>query len=143
MAAPANAMTIVASHYRCKQHLVFWGICALIGLAVAEPALSAENAFDGTYTGKRVPTKGSSSACGAEEDVSVTIHDGALTFTDKAFRNFSIGFDPKQDGSFGEISTGMGGAAVVIEGRIVARVLDADVTNGSCEHHWHLTKTPP
>ena len=127
-----------------KQHrLAIFGICALIGLAVAEPALSAENAFDGTYTGKRVPTKGSSSACGAEEDVSVTIHDGALTFTDKAFRNFSIGFDPKQDGSFGEISTGMGGAAVVIEGRIVARVLDADVTNGSCEHHWHLTKTPP
>jgi hypothetical protein len=131
---------IVITH--TQHRLVILGICALIGLSVAEPALSAENAFDGAYSGKRVLTRGSSSACQSEEDVSVTIHDGALTFTDSAFRNFSIGFDPKQDGSFGEISTGMGGAAVVIEGRIVGSVLDADVTNGSCEHHWHLTKKP-
>jgi hypothetical protein len=128
-------MTIVTSHYRYKQHLVVWGICALIGLLVAEPALSAENAFDGAYTGKRVLTKGSSTACPSEEDVSVTIQGGALTFTDSALRNYSIGFDPRQDGSFGEISTGRGGTGVLIEGRIIGGVLDADVTNGACEHH--------
>jgi hypothetical protein len=56
---------IVTSHYRHKQHrLVVWGICALIGLAVAEPVLSAENEFDGVYTGKRLLTKGPTrSAC--------------------------------------------------------------------------------
>ena len=42
----------------------FGVICALIGLAVAEPVLSAENEFDGVYTGKRLLTKGPTrSAC--------------------------------------------------------------------------------
>jgi hypothetical protein len=31
---------------------------------------------------------------------------------------------------------------VLIHGRIVGNVLDAHVTNGPCEHHWHLTKKP-
>jgi hypothetical protein len=131
---------IVTSHHRYKQHLVVWGICALIGLAVAETTLSAENAFNGAYTGKRVLTKGSSPACPSEESVSATIHDGVLTFTNSALRNYSIGFDPHPDGSFNEISTA--GASVFIQGRIVGNVLDADVTNGPCEHHWHLTKAP-
>jgi hypothetical protein len=58
-------------------------------------------------------------------------------------RDFSIGFDPRPDGSFGLISTAIGGASVFIEGRVVAGVLEADVTDGPCEHHWHLTKKPP
>jgi hypothetical protein len=131
----------VTSHCRYKQHLVVYGICALIGLAVAEPALTAENAFDGAYTGKRVLTKGSSPACPSEESVSATIHGGVLTFTNSALRNYSIGFDPHPDGSFSEISTA--GASVLIQGRIVGNVLDADVANGPCEHHWHLTKKSP
>jgi hypothetical protein len=118
-------------------------MCALIGLTLAEPALSAENAFDGAYTGKRVLTKGSSTACPSEENVSVIIQGGVLTFTNSALRSYSIGFDPRQDGSFGEISTGRGGTGVLIAGHIVGGVLDADVTNGPCEHHWHLTKALP
>jgi hypothetical protein len=67
----------VAAHYRHKQRrLVVWGICALIGSAIAESALSDENAFDGAYIGKRARTNGSGPACPAEDDVSVTIRDG-------------------------------------------------------------------
>jgi hypothetical protein len=134
---------VVTTHYRYRQRrLVVWGICALIGLAVAEPALSAENAFNGAYTGRRVLTKGETPQCVPSEDVSVTIEDNVLTFSDSALRNFSIGFDPHPDGAFGLISTAISGGAVLIQGHIVGNVLDADVTNGPCEHHWHLTKKP-
>jgi hypothetical protein len=92
------------------------------------------------YTGKRELTKGSAERCVASEDVSVTINGGALTFTDSALRDFSIGFNPHEDGSFGLISAAIGGTAALIQGRIVGGVLDADVTDGPCEHHWHLTK---
>jgi hypothetical protein len=118
---------------------VIAGIC---GLAAAASALGADT-FDGAYTGKRVLTKGSGPACPTDDDVSVTIHGGALTFTDSALHDYSIGFDPRPDGSFILISTGLRGAGVLIQGRIVGDVLDADVTNGPCEHHWHLTKPPP
>ena len=77
-------------------------LLCMIGLAVVGPALSAENAFDGVYTGKRVLTKGSGPTCPSEDDVSVTIHGGVLTFTNSALRDFSIGFDLHPDGSFGE-----------------------------------------
>ena len=103
----------------------------------------AADAFDGAYTGKRVLTKSSGPACPTDDDVSVTIHGGALTFTDSALRGYSIGFDTRHDGSFDLISTGISGGGVLISGRIVGGVLDADVTNGPCEHHWHLTKPPP
>ena len=99
--------------------------------------------FDRVYTGKRVLTKGSGPACPTDDDVSVTIHGGALTFTDSVLPDYSIGFDPRPDGSFSLISTGISGGGVLIEGRIVGDVLDADVTNGPCEHHWHLTKRLP
>ena len=135
---------IVTTHHSCRQrYLVVLGICGLIGPAVAEPASSAENAFDGAYTGSRVLTKGSSQLCVRSEGVSVTIRGGALTFSDSVMRDFSIGFDPRRDGSFGLISTAIGGASVFIEGRLVGGVLEADVTDGPCEHHWHLTKNPP
>jgi hypothetical protein len=117
-----------------------WGICGLIGLAAAGPTLGVDT-FDGAYTGKRVLTKGSNPSCVTSDDVSVTIRGGALTFSHSKLRNFSIGFDPHQDGSFRMMSA-IGGAAALIQGRIVAGVLDADVTNGPCEHHWHLTKNP-
>jgi hypothetical protein len=113
--------------------------CAM-GFAVVGPTLCAENTFDGVYMGKRVLTQGSDPTCPTEENVSATIHSDTLTFTNSALRNFAVGFAPRADGSFGEIYTGVGGSAVLIKGHIVGDVLDADVTNGPCEHHWHLTK---
>jgi hypothetical protein len=136
-------MTFVMSRYRYKQHLVVWGICGLIGLAVAGPTLSDENVFDGAYTGKRVLTKGPTPQCVPSEDVSVIIKGDTLTLTNSALRDYPLGFDPHPDGSFSLISTGASGAGVLIQGRIVGSVLDADVTNGPCEHHWHLTKKAP
>jgi hypothetical protein len=115
-----------------------WWLGGLIGLE-AGPTLAAD-AFDGTYSGRRVLTKGSTPQCVPSEDVSVTIQGGALTFSDSALRNFSIGFDPHPDGSFGLISSAINGASVLIQGRIAGNVLDADVSNGPCDHHWHLTK---
>jgi hypothetical protein len=127
---------VITSHYRHNPHrLVVWGICGLIGLVVAEPALSDEDAFDGTYIGKRVRTQGSGPACPTEDDVSVTIQGGALTYTHSVLRNFVLGFDPHRDGSFSETYSDADGGFVLIQGRIVGNVLDADVTNGSCEHH--------
>jgi hypothetical protein len=115
-------------------------LLCMIGLAVVGPALRAENAFHGVYTGKRVLTKGSGPTCPTEEDVSVTIYGATLTFTNSALRNFAMGFDPHPDRSFGEIYTDIGGASVLIRGRIVGDVLEADVSDGPCEHHWHLTR---
>jgi hypothetical protein len=129
---------IVRTAYRYTRLLVIAVTCSL---AAAAPTMAA-GAFDGAYTGKRVLTKGLEQ-CAASEDVSVTIHGGALTFTDSALHDYSIGFDPRPDGSFDLISTGLSGAVVLIQGRIVGDVLDTDVTNGPCEHHWHLTKNPP
>jgi hypothetical protein len=140
-------MTRIATCVHCNKRLsrgpLLVGVtCGLISLAAAARTLGADT-FDGAYTGTRVLTKGSGPACPTEDDVSVTIHGGALTFTDSALHDYSIGFDPRPDGSFGLISTGLSGAGVLIQGRIVGGVLDADVSNGPCEHHWHLTKNPP
>jgi hypothetical protein len=140
MPAMASILTI---HHRYKRprrrRLAALGICGLIGLAAAGPTPGADP-FDGVYSGRRVLTKGLAPPCVPSEDVSVTIQSGELTFSDSALRNFSIGFDPHPDGSFGLISTAINGASVFIEGRIVGEVLDADVTNGPCEHHWHLKR---
>jgi hypothetical protein len=132
---------IVRTAYRYKRHLMVSGTCGLLGLAAAGLTLAADT-FDGVYSGKRVLTKGTDPACPANEPVSVTIRGEALTFTNSALRNFVMGFEPHPDGSFGGISTGGRGGAVLIQGRIVGNVLDADVTDGPCEHHWHLTKQP-
>jgi hypothetical protein len=135
--ATFRAMTIVTTHY--PYSLMIAGIFGL--LAAAGPTLGADT-FDGTYTGKRVLTEGSPRQCIPSENVSVTINGEVLRFTDSALHNYAIGFAPHPDGSFGSISTGNGGGAALIRGRIVGSVLDADVTNGPCEHHWHLTKVP-
>jgi hypothetical protein len=116
------------------------GICAIICLATAGRVLGAESAFNGVYTGKRVLTKGSGPTCPSEENVSVIIQDDELTFTNSALQNFAIGFDPHPDGSFTETYVDSGGIYVLIRGRIVGDVLDADVTSPSCQHHWHLKK---
>jgi hypothetical protein len=125
-----------------RHRLMISVICGLLVVAVAEPTLGATDTFDGVYAGKQVLTKGSGPACPTGDDVSVTLHGEALTFTNSKLRNFSIGFDPHQDGSFRQIYTDIGGASVLIQGRVVGNVLDADVTDGPCEHHWHLTRGP-
>jgi hypothetical protein len=117
-----------------------WSCCWVICLAVAGPALSAGNTFDGTYTGKRVLTKGIDRTCPTEDDVSVIIHGESLTFSNSKLRGFIIGFEPRPDGSFSEVSTGIEGTTVQIDGHIVGDVLDADVTTTACQHHWHLTR---
>lgn len=123
-----------------QHRLVVTAGCAIVYLLGPGLALGADNTFDGVYAGKRVLTKGPTPPCVAEESVSVAVHDGTLSFTDGALRNFVIGFEPHQDGSFTRIYTDIGGATVFIEGRIIGDVMEVDVTNAPCEHHWRLTK---
>jgi hypothetical protein len=117
-----------------------WSRCCVVCLFVAAPALGAENTFDGTYTGKRVLTKGIDQTCPTEDDVSVIIHGESLTFSNSKLRGYVVGFEPHPDGSFSETSTGIEGTIVLIEGRIVGDVIDADVTTSACKHHWHLKR---
>jgi hypothetical protein len=137
----SSIVTYAHRYKRPPRHqLMVWGACSVIGLAVVAGPVLAAGTFDGTYTGKRVLVKGPDAQCPSSEDASATIDGGVLTFTNSALHNFSVGFDPRKDGSFGEVST-IGGASVSIEGHIVGDVLDADVTNGPCEHHWHLSRS--
>ena len=107
-------------------------------LAVAGgPALGAEHTFDGTYSGQRALTKG---PCAAADDVSVTIHGEALTFTNSALKKSVMGFFVRQDGSFDQIDTDVDGDRVHIVGRITGDIIEADVDNPPCEYHWHLKK---
>jgi len=142
---PTHMARIVTTHYRYKRPprkpVTRPWLAGMIGLLVAGPTLGAD-IFDGTYTGTRVLTKGEADRCPAKEDVSVTIRGEALTFTNSQLHNYVLGFDPRPDGSFGQIHTDMGGTSVLIRGRITGGVLDADVTGPVCEHHWHLTKSP-
>jgi hypothetical protein len=112
-----------------KRWIIRLEMCSLAFLAIAGPVVAAGDSFDGVYTGKRVLTKGPPGQCPAEESVSVTIEDHVLTFTNSALKNFAIGFDPHPDGT-----------TVEIQGRITGAVLNADVTNPPCEHHWRLGK---
>jgi hypothetical protein len=107
---------------------------------VAGPVLSADDTFDGAYTGKRVLTKVLGPQCLAEGDVSVTIHGETLTFTNSALPNFLIAYNPDPDGSFSQVYVDIGGDTVTIQGRVTGGFLDADVTNAPCEYHWHLKK---
>jgi len=109
-------------------------------LGVAAVALAAGNSFDGEYVGNRVLTKGPTPQCPAEETVSVTIHDGVLTFTNSALHNYAMAFDLEPDGTFTETHVDVGGDVVDIRGRISGGVLEADVDNPPCEHHWRLKK---
>ena len=116
-------------------------VVVMVCLAVVGPAFGAEQRFDGVYSGKRSLTKGPASpTCPAEEDVSATIHGETLTFTNSALKEFTMPFYPGQDGSFGETYTGEGGTTVHYKGRVIGDVIDADVTNPTCEHHRHLKK---
>jgi hypothetical protein len=106
--------------------------------ASASPGVA--ESFDGSYVGERLLTQGDPSACVDKDAVSVTIHGGALTFTDSAAKNYTISFSLRSDGSFDQLSANVGGAVVDIRGRITSGVLDSDVTSAHCVHHWHLEK---
>jgi hypothetical protein len=121
-----------------KLNVIVSAIVASICLTIVRPATA--DPFDGVYTGKRSLTKGSVPPCTAEEDVSVTISGETLTFTNSKLRHVGLGFYPHQDGSFTEIYQDIGGGTVLIEGRIVGDILNADVSDSTCEHHWHLKK---
>jgi hypothetical protein len=125
---------------RPNPFLMVWGVFSLICLVFAGPAPAAEHSFDGVYTGNRLLTKGSALMCPAKEDVSATIHGETLTFTTSGLKKFGMGFHPRQDGSFSQLYEDIGGAHVIIRGRIVGDVLDADVTQDPCAYHWHLKK---
>jgi hypothetical protein len=128
--------------YRGEHHRALFVICALICVAVSEPLYGAESTFDGVYAGKRVRTDGPPHLCLAEENVTVTITRDILKFTNGALQNFTLSFEPKEDGSFKETYDNISSSTVLVEGRIVGDTLDADVFNLStnCKHHWHLTK---
>jgi hypothetical protein len=113
--------------------VIFWIIL------LAAPSATLAGSFDGTYTGKRVITKGDEGSC-PTEDVSVTIKDGTLTFTDSNAKDYMISFNPHPDGSFRQLSANIGGAVVDIRGYINGSTLDADVISAQCQHHWHLEK---
>ena len=127
---------------RLERRLAVSGICGMICLAVAGSALSAEDTFDGVYTGKRVLTKDTGGpGCPAADEVSVTVHGKMLTVTISEHQTFVISFNPHQDGSFLEIYVDPSDDdTVTVQGRIAGGFLDADVTNPPCEHHWHLKK---
>jgi hypothetical protein len=114
------------------------GGCGALSCGSRGAALGAEHKFDGVYSGKRVLTKGSCPA--AVDDVSVTIHDETLTFTNSALKKFVMGFFVRQDGSFDQIDTDIDGDRVHIVGHVTGDVIEADVDNPPCEYHWHLKK---
>lgn len=82
-------------------------MCGIV-LLVA-PSVTLADPFDGTYTGKRVTTKGDEPSCPTEDNVSVTIKGSTLTLTDSNAKEYPISFDPRPDGSFHELSANIGG----------------------------------
>jgi hypothetical protein len=102
-------------------------------LAVAGPALGAENRFDGVYTGKTTLTKGSNPTCVAYDDVFIIVHGKTLKFTNNRLRNFLIGFYPRKDGSFRQSHVyNKQGSFVNIQGHVTGNLIEADVTNPPC-----------
>ena len=83
---------------------------------------------------------GDPAACVAKDAASATIQGDQLTFTHSAEKGYTIGFSPRADGTFVQLSANTRGIAVNIRGHIGAGVLDADATSASCTHHWHLEK---
>jgi len=129
------------SHWHTERRSVVFGICGMICL-IAGPALGDENRFDGEYIGTRTLVEGGSenANCPATDDVTVTIKGETLTFTNSALKKYTMAFDPNKDGSFQDVSIDVDGGTVDIHGRVVGDVIDADVNNPPCEHHWHLKK---
>jgi hypothetical protein len=121
-----------------KRRIRLW-ICGLAFLAIAEPAAAAADPFDGVYAGKRTLVSGPRN-CPGDESVSVTIQGEVLTFTNSQLQNYPLDFEPHPDGKFALQHVDIGGDIVDIQGRITGSVLEADVTNPPCVHHWRLER---
>jgi hypothetical protein len=121
---------------------IYLVVCNLACLVLGAPVALANASYDGVYTGKRWVTNGPADICPTEDNVSVTIHGDTLTFTNSAVKNYAINFDfaLKPDGTFDETHVDVGGNLVEIQGRIAGGVLEGDVNNPPCEHHWRLEK---
>jgi len=63
-----------------------------------------------------------------------------INFHQQCFEQVQIAFYPRQDGAFGSTYASEGGAGVRIHGNIRGDLIEADITNPPCQHHWHLTK---
>jgi hypothetical protein len=122
---------------RRAMHLV---VCSVACLAIAAPAALAAGPYDGDYVGKRILTKGPTDDCPANENVSVTIQDNVLSFTNSQLQNYAIGFFPEPDGTFTINHVDADGNTSEIRGRIAGGVIEADVNNPPCVHHWQLKK---
>ena len=73
-----------------------FGAFSLLLVKVAEQTLDAR--IPRRRLRNQVLTKSSDPGCPTEDDdVSVTIHGEALTFTDSSLRNFFVGINPHQD----------------------------------------------
>lgn len=121
-------------------------VYSLAVFCIAGPAIGAGASFDGEYTGKRVLTKGPADACVAEENVSVIIENAALALAYRGwpaaggYIAYATGFDPRPDGTFDIGHDDLPGSVVKIHGRVAGGVLNADVNDPPCEHHWEVKK---
>ena len=116
------------------------GLFGVICLVAGGSVFGAENTSNGVYTGTRLRTKGPDSQCLAEENVSVTIQDTIMLFTNGILHSFVLELFPNPDGSFERTYISAGGHYVVIHGRIMGNVIEADVENEPCSHHWRVRK---
>ena len=112
-------------------------------IVIAGPALGATNSYDGTYSGERSLTTGETPYCAGRESVSVVITGSTLKFTNSEWRDLSMRFNPRADGSFGGALEDPGGHVVDVRGEATGTAIDADVLNDGtgCGHHWHLEKS--
>jgi hypothetical protein len=115
---------------------LFGAICLIAGGSV----FGAENTSNGVYTGTRLRTKGPDPQCPAEESVSVTIQSTMMLFTNSILHSFVLELVPNLDGSFEQTYISAGGQYIFIRGRIMGNVIEADVDNEPCGHHWRVKK---
>jgi hypothetical protein len=71
-----------------EHRLLVSGLCGVMCLLIAGPALGVENRFDGAYIGKTTLTKGFGPMCRTNDNVSVDIHGKTLTFTNSRLQSF-------------------------------------------------------
>ena len=72
--------------------------------------------------------------------MSVTIQDTIMLFTNGILHSFVLELESNPDGSFERTYISAGGHYVVIHGRIMGNVIEADVENEPCSHHWRVKK---
>jgi hypothetical protein len=111
-------------------------------LAITGPALGAAISYDGTYSGERTLTNGTTPFYVGQDSVTIIIAGSTLKFTGGEFRERPMRFTPNQNGSFAG-SFDYGGHVVDAWGKATGTTVDLDVLDYSngCEHHWHVERT--